>query len=590
MAARLKAETSETAQKSFDLDQGDEWILGRDAASCQIVVMDPACPLRCALLKKRATGYSLQSLTPNSVHINDAIFEGERLLAPLDRIRVGHTTFCFSMDEQSTPTTALTLESSGQSFDFEDAFKGTASKDPTGKRWLLKILAGPNSGAQMNLEEGTTYTIGSDSSACDIVLTDLSVSKQHLKISLGEEGNLSLEDLKSRNGVLVNGEKISSLSAQTASALVTLGSTTLMLVDRKAQRKALISPPIPIKESLVAQNAPSQASKSDASDESKATDKASLATLQVQKTAFKLAGRWSRMLVVSACALLTSGIIGFAALSRVKPLLHQSPGWERQALSDLLESYPFTFNFDPQEGKVVLQGHVSTSATRQEVIAKIRSLAFVDSIDSGDLVIDDSLCREFNQILKKDWPDITLTSSLPGKFTLEGEFQKQEQMDKLKSYLALNFPYPDSVQSDVLVIDTLTEQINLKLQQIAPGELICQFQDRNLVIAGSLPANQETVLENYIAELQKIPGIGQVRNATISRSLGEDDASAIDITSRYNVTGSTSRSSVNVAVVVNGRILQRGDLLDQMTITSIRSDSIILLRNGIRYRIRYSNL
>lgn len=492
------------------------------------------------------------------------------------------------MDEQLSPSTALTAENSEQSFDFEDAFKGAVSKDQNGKRWLLKILAGPNSGAQMNLEEGTIYTVGSDSALCDIVLTDLSVSKQHLKIALGIDGNLSLEDLKSRNGVLVNGEKIEVLSAQTASALVTLGSTTLMLVDRNAQKRALIAPPIPIKESLADQANSKPALGTEAQKPAAAGE---ISQVELETTP-KLGwiARWSRMLALIAIAMLAVGLIGAVSLSHKTTLPAADLDWENQALSDLLESYPFTFTFVRQEGKVVLQGHVASAAVRQEAIAKIQSLSFVEGIDSEELIIDDSLCREFNQILKKDWPDITLTSPKPGQFTLQGEFQQQEQMDKLKSYLALNFPYPESVQSSILVIETLTNQINRRLQQIAPEELICQFQERDLVIAGTIPENREGALEDYIAELRKTPGIGQIRNASVARSVGEDDASAIDITGSYNVTGWTTRSSVNVAVVVNGRILQRGDQLDQMTITSIRPDMILLQRNGIRYRIRYGNL
>ncbi len=87
-----------------------------------------------------------------------------------------------------------------------------------------------------------------------------------------------------------------------------------------------------------------------------------------------------------------------------------------------------------------------------------------------------------------------------------------------------------------------------------------------------------------------MPGVKGVENLSVLRSGGDDDQNAIDLSSRYVVNGVTKRSNIDVAVMVNGRIFQRGDSLDDMLVVSIRPDSVILQKQGIRYRINYNGL
>ena len=44
-------------------------------------------------------------------------------------------------------------------------------------RWMLKVVSGPNSGAEFNMQKASTYILGKDPSLCDIVFQDLSVSQ-----------------------------------------------------------------------------------------------------------------------------------------------------------------------------------------------------------------------------------------------------------------------------------------------------------------------------------------------------------------------------------------------------------------------------
>src|SRR5262245_62175993 len=94
--------------------------------------------------------------------------------------------------------------------------------DTTG-RWFLKVLSGPNTGAEFSMQNGTSYLVGTDAATCDIVFQDLSVSRQHAKISIDTQDRVSIEDLNSRNGTFIDGEKITGRKAISSNVLVSMG-------------------------------------------------------------------------------------------------------------------------------------------------------------------------------------------------------------------------------------------------------------------------------------------------------------------------------------------------------------------------------
>lgn len=82
----------------------------------------------------------------------------------------------------------------------------------------------PNQGAEKPLESG--FTIGRE--GCDITLSDSEVSRRHAAIQIAA-GELSIEDLGSTNGTLVNGERISERRSLREGDEVQIGSTVWRL-------------------------------------------------------------------------------------------------------------------------------------------------------------------------------------------------------------------------------------------------------------------------------------------------------------------------------------------------------------------------
>jgi pSer/pThr/pTyr-binding forkhead associated (FHA) protein len=112
-------------------------------------------------------------------------------------------------------------------------------------RWLLKVIGGPNNGAEFYMQAGNSYVIGTDPHSCDIVFHDTSVSRQHARITVTPEDTLLIEDLKSRNGVLINGVPIEGKETLPPNTIVTLGTTSLVVYDREGEMQTIISPLLP---------------------------------------------------------------------------------------------------------------------------------------------------------------------------------------------------------------------------------------------------------------------------------------------------------------------------------------------------------
>lgn len=58
---------------------------------------------------------------------------------------------------------------------------------------------------------------------CDLVLPDLSISRRHAEIGAGPGGTLTIRDLGSRNGVVIDGERVTGVSVLVPGAMFVLG-------------------------------------------------------------------------------------------------------------------------------------------------------------------------------------------------------------------------------------------------------------------------------------------------------------------------------------------------------------------------------
>lgn len=101
-----------------------------------------------------------------------------------------------------------------------------AAQLPEGKRLSLAIIDGPDAGMVYRIEK-PKVTIGR--AGADLTLNDSEASRQHALIEVRDQVVL-LEDLKSTNGTLIDGERISGAVDLQDKSEFRVGATTLMLI------------------------------------------------------------------------------------------------------------------------------------------------------------------------------------------------------------------------------------------------------------------------------------------------------------------------------------------------------------------------
>ncbi|MCP5509234.1 MAG: type III secretion system inner membrane ring subunit SctD [Chlamydiales bacterium] len=573
----LIAEEGPVAGLVVRMDEGDEWIIGRDPDVSYQVLEDPMVSRKAAKAFKTDEGFFLENLSDvNPTTVNGTPALEPTLLTEGDIVQIGGTLFRFTeidpageSPKEATPSAEPEIEEGQEelppaSDDIFSSFKFTGEREA---RWMIKVISGPNSGAEFGLDAGQTVVIGKDPNTCDITLQDLSVSRQHAKISVSEDGSsISIEDLGSRNGTLSNGYPIQEMQNLHSQDLIALGTTTFLVIDREQTRETIFSPPpvmaTPEVEEQDKEEAPSKNWKQ----------------LKIAKHHLILFGLFAIFLLV--------GVGSMLSLFQTEPIAHET----KDSVSDIrkaLKGFPAVeFSFNETTGKLFILGHVLTEVDNQEMIYMIKTVPFITSIEDN-VTIDELVWDNTNALLMKNpaWRSTSMTGKTPGKFLLRGYVETAEEDGELKEYLNLNFPYLDKLDYQVVVEKTLEIEIQSMLLQGDFTTVSMQLVGGDLVLAGRVPKKYDDEFEKVIEKIKRVQGIQSVKNLVIYTSAL---TSRINLTSRYRVTGTSKVGNVPQYVVVGGKILSTGDTLDGMTITAIEPSEVLLEKDGLKYQINYN--
>ncbi len=472
--------------------------------------------------------------------------------------------------------------------------------DTTG-RWFLKVLSGPNTGAEFSMQSGTSYLIGTDAATCDVVFQDLSVSRQHARISIDVQDRVTIEDLNSRNGTFIDGEKLSGRKAIHSNVLVSMGTTTFMLIDREGERQTIVSPVItPTAEKKDEKEATANALKSqERSQESLGPiQTAVLAPLQSEVEKIKEEERkHARVsqavsaLVVLACltGLLVVVGIGTTFLFHTEEVTQKQVVDPDTVIASALKEYPaIRYSFNPSTGKLLLIGHVVSPVDREKIIDALQDMKFISQIDYNNVVIDELVWREINQVIAKNpaWRSITISSPVAGKFIMSGFLKSRKQAEELYDYISQNFTYVDLLEKRVIVEEELKAQIQQKLTEAGFRTLQITLNNGDLTISGTISHGSLPVYTAALADIKTLSGVRGIQSL-VTEVAPEQTFVNLTNSDRYQVTG-YSLQGKNINVVINGRILMKGDIIDGMTITDIQSHAVFLEKEGVKYRIDFN--
>lgn len=619
MSAKLIAEEGVLEGLVLSFDEGEEWIIGRDPAESQMLISDPEASRQ--HLRARRTpegGIQVENLSQtNPIQINDQELKGPRLLRHGDALKIGNSRFRFYTEigpeiedlngnSQSDVETEADMKSKTEE-EIEQEQAGAASVaeeedllshsgderellarvdfglDETGP-FMLKVIRGPNSGAEFSMEPGRSYVLGTAPNVCDVVFHDISVSRQHAKLAIESDNGIFIEDLGSRNGTLVEEKKIKERTPLPQNTAVSLGTTSFIIFDREGERHTIITPFLP---SIV---------KSLQKEETKKAEKKKVVKPLTPHPELVKAlpapppkkSPLSRMLIgLGILALFVAFGIGTSTLFRSQVIAPPDINTAAEIDRALLKYPALQYSFSKDNGRLLLIGHVLTSVDRSQLLYQLQSLSFIKSIDEKNLIIDEYLWKEMNQILSKNpqWTGISLHSPSPGKFILSGYLKSRAQANQLNDFLSQNFRYLDSLENKVIVEEAELNAINALLAEKGFRDVTMELQNGEVTLSGTMPALRAKDLDLLIKQIKKRPTIRIVRDYVTQL---EPEQSVINLTDNYTVSGSSHVGGVTVSVVINGRILTKGEQLDGMTITEIQRNTIFLERDNVKYKIEYN--
>lgn len=617
MTAHLIAQEGPLTGLSFTFEDQDEWIIGRDPDSADFILEDSTVSRRHAQFFKKEDGIYVKNLSAiNPTTINGLDIEDIQRLNEGDQLQIGHSIFMFSeedlpnltpepeeLPEKKEPTIYDSifddLEGEGSKPKEGPSNEDTSGKEKSPKKevskaydtifedleeddedselpfhflndspLILKVIAGPNSGAEIGLDKNKTYLIGKDPNSCDIVFQDLSVSRNHARLSIDGEGKCKIEDLESKNKTLINHFPIDEKKDLQPQDLISLGTTTFIIIDRSVPEETIYSP--------LPQGMEEEAEKPE--EELVVSKKYSWKQEKIPLKHLIFGGSLAFILFIV--------FISFFSLFKTHDVKIVHEGSDHD-VKKIIENYPdVQYTFNPGSGKLFLVGHVSTGVQHQELFYQLDQLPFLDEIEDN-VIIDELVWRSMNHVLSTNdqWRGVHIRSPEPGKFIATGYVETAEEFEQLQEYFAANFPYLDLLENKVVIEKVLQAQVESMLQKEGFDGVTIQLTGGDLVLGGRYPENKERTYLHLVGELKDTEGIVSFQTFAIATT---EDSSRIDVTQNYQVTGYSTHDKMSYSVVVNGQILSLGESIDGMEITKILSKMILLEKDGLKYKIHYS--
>lgn len=457
--------------------------------------------------------------------------------------------------------------------------------------FLLKVIRGPNNGAEFSMEPGHSYVLGTDPQLCDVVFHDMSISRQHARVTIAPDLSISLEDLGSRNGTSVDETKITEKVPLAEHVIVMLGTTSFIIFNRESERSTIITPFLPsIVRSL---HDGKESEKKEGTAPVALTPPAEPAPVEIPLNIPPPHPRMSKtkkyILVGLTAGFLTFFALGTSSLFRTTTFVPPSHNTTEE-IAKALKPFPnLQYSYNKESKRLFLVGHVQNVGDRTQLMYSLEALPFVRTVDDENLVIDEYVLKEMNQILNRDpaWSGVTIRSVSPGRFIISGYLKKIKDFNSLKDFLAQNFRYLDRLDNRVVVEEAEIVGMRQLIDQAGLHHVTLEMNNGEVTLEGSIPPEREGELDKIIDQIKKQHSVQLVKNF-VTLNVETPEQPYIDLTSTYRVTGSASVGGQNVSVFINGRILSPGDILDGMTITAIHRNSIFLEKNGVQYRIEYN--
>ncbi|MFZ4672881.1 MAG: type III secretion system inner membrane ring subunit SctD [Chlamydiia bacterium] len=563
MSYYLIAEEGPLKGLKIDLTDEERVIVGRDPDSSTCLIEDPSISRRHALFLFGADSIEIENLSlTNPLKVNGNITEGKEVIVDGDYITLGANTFRFVKIEK--PSTQKEMDSFEElSIKEEPLFQFSLSGQHA-SRFTLKVIMGPNAGAEFPLPEGGSLVLGKDDQTCDVAFNDLSVSKRHARLSFNEQGIPIIEDLESLNKIFVNHRKVEGAYELKGQDLITLGTTQLIFVDKEIVEETVFNP---FEEKIEIDTQ---------------TDEGRQQAFKKMVIPYKhLAGFGALLFVVVVSTLFLLSLFS----SHEIPVSFNK---QKDEVASVLKRYPkIEYTFNPPTGKLFLVGHVLNEIEYEEMLFVLNQLPFLKNIEDT-VVIDELVWQNANALIQTNpnWKGIMIQAIAPSQFVLRGYLETIDQQAELLEYIALNFTYLNQLKNELVINSLVQQRIQSLLTRSGFGSITFNYSLGELVLSGPVEKEQERTYKKILDEVREVKGVENVESIVTFTSAS---SARIDLTSKYQVMGSSIKDGKEAFVLINGKILNAGKMLDGMTITGITTKEIFLEKDGVKYKIDFNS-
>ncbi|MCH1429364.1 MAG: type III secretion system inner membrane ring subunit SctD [Chlamydiales bacterium] len=594
------------SEKDLSLSKEEQaYFIGRDPEQSQLLIADPKVSRKHAQITYSSSGFSIRNLSQtNPIFVNDEAIEEDYSLKQGDKIKIGDSVFHFFDEEAASSSPIQQSENDDDENPYETIFEefsdfgdDTDINFTESQRFLLKVLTGPNTGAEFPLEEGKTYTIGTDTHECDVIFHDLSVSRKHATLSLSEDGTITVTDLDSRNGILVDGQNIQGSKEVKSNELISLGTSTFTVLDYENNSETIISPQIPNDQAIAVEEKEVSLEEINQKQEEKVSSEIEDETAdednneevkepeETPPTPTKKS--WVPVtLIVGALLFFTVLNIGIS-LFKTEEVSAKKIDEQEEIRKALVHFEKVEFSYRKNSGELFLQGHVLDSVEKNQLLYQLQALKYISSIEDY-IIIDELIAKEHNEIFSKraEWKGITIQTPKPGRFIITGYLETAAQAEALAEYINRHFDFVDLLENRVAVEDLVILSVDNKFLEKFPNfkDVRASLVNGELKLEGMIKAKDKRVFDHIMDEIKELRGIRKINNYVVEV---QESETVIDISRKYNVTGYSQHDNISINVIVNGRIVSRGDQLEGMTIISILPHTILLEKDGLKYKIDY---
>ncbi|MEW5850718.1 MAG: FHA domain-containing protein, partial [Myxococcota bacterium] len=229
---RMEMPGKEPKEFNYEFDQ-DMVTLGRDSNN-DIQIPLTTVSRNHAKILKEGSDWFLEDLksTHGTVHNGKPVGSGgKKLLRNGDTIELMH----FRIGFESLGDKQLEI---GQSERTEMLARRMvqevlSSIGKSNEHPYLRVMNGPEEGKRFELAEGVGEVVIGRATECDFAINDANISRRHALVRKDWSG-ITVEDLGSKNGVLVNDKKIEKAHPLKDSDEISLGAVKLVFIDPTA--------------------------------------------------------------------------------------------------------------------------------------------------------------------------------------------------------------------------------------------------------------------------------------------------------------------------------------------------------------------